>query len=234
MRKPRYIELCNTFRGLIQTGEYKYGDSFPPERELEVTYGMDRKTIRKALNVLVDEGLLIRIQGKGTFVNNPKIDYSMKKNVGFRHLLEQQGISNTTKTISITKEQAGYRVSKALGVDRSSLVYKIVKQRLAEGEPLAYETTYVRDGLFSGIEDIDFDVYSLYEYYTQHGHKPVQVKEWIDAVEVINPEAKYLGVEEGETVFLVTNITKDADGTVIEFTRSYTNSSRINLSTQLS
>ena len=87
MRKPRYIQLSDEIRNMILNNEYKYGEMFPPERELETVYGMDRKTIRKALNILVEEGMLTRVKGKGTFVNSPDINYSMRKLSGFGRLL---------------------------------------------------------------------------------------------------------------------------------------------------
>ena len=234
MKKPRYIQLSDEIRNMILNNEYQYEEMFPPERELETTYEMDRKTIRKALNILVEEGLLTRIKGKGTFVNSPDINYSMRKISGFGGLLEQQGIESTAKVISVSEEQAGYRLGKLMEIGRAEPVWKMIRQRFAKGEPLALEITYVKQGIIPDFANIDFEVYSLYDMYTKHGHVPAFVEERIDAVEVSAVEAKYLGIQEGESVFSVSDITRDQDQKVIEYTRTYTNSSRIKLSTQLS
>ena len=147
MKKPRYIQLSDEIRNMILNNEYQYGEMFPPERELETTYEMDRKTIRKALNILVEEGLLTRIKGKGTFVNSPDINYSMRKISGFGGLLEQQGIESTAKVISVSEEQAGYRLGKMMEIGRAEPVWKMIRQRFAKGEPLALEITYVKQGI---------------------------------------------------------------------------------------
>lgn len=234
MKKPLYIQLSDKLRNLILSNEYKFGEMFPPERELETVYGMDRKTIRKALNILVEEGLLTRVKGKGTFVNSPDISYSMKNMSGFRRLLEQQGIQSITKVVSVSEEQAGYRLSKIMEIGRSDYVWKMIRQRFAEKEPLALEITYVKEDVIPDFQEVDFEVYSLYDMYTKLGHIPTYVEERIDAVEVSGLEARYLGVEEGEVVFLVSDITKDQNKKVVEYTKTYTNSSRIKLSTRLS
>lgn len=234
MKKPLYIQFSDKLRNLILSSEYKYGEMFPPERELEATYGLDRKTIRKSLNILVEEGLLIRRKGKGTFVSSPDINYSMKNMSGFSRLLEQQGIQSTSKVLSVAKEQAGYRLSKIMEIGRADYVWKLVRQRLAESEPLALEIIYVKQDVISDFEDMDFEVYSLFDMYTRHGHVPTHVDECIEAIELSASEAKCLNMEEGEVAFLVSDITRDQEQKVIEYTRTYTNSSRIRLSTRLS
>lgn len=234
MKKPLYVQFSDKLRELILSNEYEYGQVFPPERELEAQYGLDRKTIRKALNILVDEGLLIRIQGKGTYVNNPDISYSMKNLSGFSRLLEQQGLHSSAKVISVTEEPAGYILSKVMKINRSNKVWKLVRLRMAEEEPIALEITYVKRDLIPDFQEIDFEVYSLYDMFIKNGYVPSRIYEEINAVEVAGIEAKYLKKEEGEMVFLFVDVTEDQNGNVIEYNKAYTNSNRIKLSTRLS
>ena len=234
MKKPLYIQFSDKIRSMILNNEYQYGQMIAPERELESVYGIDRKTVRKGLNVLVEEGLLIRKVGKGTFVSSPDISYSMMNVSGFSSLLERQGIHSTSKVISVSEEVAGYGLAKAMKVQRSTKLWKMVRLRMAEEEPIALEMTYLRRELIPDFQKIDFEVYSLYDVLTQNGHAPAKVEERIDAVELGSAEAKYLNKTEGEMVFLVTDVTEDKDGMVIEFNKAYTNSSRIKLSTRLS
>lgn len=234
MKKPLYIQFSDKIRSMILNNEYQYGQMFEPERGLEAIYGLDRKTIRKGLNILVEEGLLIRIKGKGTFVSNPDISYSMVNMGGFSSLLERQGIHSTSKVISVSEEVAGYRLAKAMKISRSTKVWKLVRQRIADEEPVALEMTYLRKELIPDFLEIDFEVYSLYDVLAKNGHEPAKVFEQIDAVEISGLEAKYLNQNEGDMVFMVTDITEDKDGKIIEFNKAYTNSTRIKLSTRLS
>lgn len=233
-KKPLYVQLADRLRSRIMNDEYKYGQNLPPERELEKVYGLDRKTVRKSLRLLEEEGLILRIQGKGTYVNRPDISYSMENVSGFSRLLRQQGIGITNRVIIKTGQAAGYRIAKIMGLHKSAPVWKLVRLRLAGGQPIALECTYIRQELIPDFEKIDFEVYSLYDAWIKNHHMPTYIDETIDAVEISGMEARCLGKEDGSRVFLVTDITKDQDGLVIEYNRAYTNSDRIRLSAQLS
>lgn len=234
MRKPLYIQMGDKLRELILSGEHKYGEMFPSERELETTYGLDRKTIRKSLNILVDEGLLIHVKGKGNYVNSPDIDFSVKTLSGLGRLMEFQGIQSKTKEISSSKEPAGYHISKMMRVEKSEEIWKLIRVRYADSRPIAFEITYVRADLIPDFEEIDFGVYSLYDMMIQNGHTPTKVSETIDAVQITGIAAKYLEKEEGDTVFLIQDITEDQNGVITDYCKTYTNSDRIKLSTRLS
>lgn len=233
-KKPLYIQLADRLRNRIINEEYKYGQAFPPERELERIYGIDRKTVRKSLKILEQEGLIFRIQGKGTYVNRPNISYSLQTVSGFSRLLRHQGVQVTNRVIIRTGQAAGYRIAKIMGIHKSDPVWKLVRLRLADDEPIALEFTYIRKDLIPDFEQIDFEVYSLYDAWSKNYHTPTYIDETIDAVEVSGMEARCLGKEDGSRVFLVTDETRDQNGLVIEYNRAYINSDRIRLSTQLS
>lgn len=232
MKKPLYIQFSDKIRNMIYNEEYQYGQIFPSERELENEYAIDRKTIRKSLNILVEEGLLTRIQGKGTFVKNPSIQMPMKKVMGFSRLLRQEGVEITSKVISATREEAGFRLSKIMNIKKTDNVNKLIRIRMIGNEPIAVEITYIRDVIDNFLE-LDFSVYSLYDTLEQKNHIPTQVEEEVHAVALPGVEAQWLNKKAGDMAFLVTDITKDQNGDVIEYNKAYTNSERIVLSTQL-
>ena len=234
MAKPRYLQISDDLRERIVGGEFQYGERFPTERELEDVFQADRKTIRKSLSILSDEGLLVRLKGKGTFVKSQDIDYSMRSVSGLGKLLEQQGIESTTKVLAVSREPAGYRLSKAMRISRAEMVGKIVRLRLADGEPIALETSYVRDSHIAGLDTIDFEVCSIYDVLQENGHTPTAFHEEINAAPIAGVDAKYLGMEEGDYAFFVKCVTEDQNGEVIEAYRAYTNSDRIKLTTDLS
>ena len=73
-QQPLYRQIAELLREKIEKGEYQFGQFIPSERELSAKYGVNRLTLRKAIALLVNEGLLIPKPGKGTYVNRPKID----------------------------------------------------------------------------------------------------------------------------------------------------------------
>ncbi len=232
MKRPLYVQFADKMRNRILNEEYTYGQLFPSERELEAQYHIDRKTIRKSLNLLVEENLLVRVKGKGTFVNKPSIRFHMEKLTGFSRLLKQEGIQVTTKMISCTRETAGYRLAKIFGIEKNDPVNKLIRVRIAEEEPIALEYTYIRD-VVPNFTEIDFSVYSLYDVLEKNGQIPSNIKEEVHAVQVSGNEAQILGKEDGGQAFLVIDVTRNQHGEVIEYNCAYTNSSRIELSTQL-
>lgn len=232
MKQQLYLQLSDQLRTLILNDEYKYGQRFPSERELEIEYQINRKTIRKALNILVQEKFLIRIKGKGTYVNKPRMLYQLKSARGFSRLFTQEGIKVTSKVISSSREKADYIVSKALEILPGDPVNKLVRLRLVEDEPIALEYTYIRD-IIPNFQEIDFSVYSLYDVFEMNGNNPVSIHEEIETVIVSNSEAQLLKKEPGSWVFLVTDITRNQLDEVIEFNKAYTNNERIILSTDL-
>ena len=230
--KPLYIQIWEHYRKEITDGKYKYGDTFPTERELEKVHGCDRKTIRKALNLLVDENLLVRVVGKGTYVNEPDVRFSMESIRGFSRILQQEGIGVSSKLLFFGKVEAGYRVAKALGIYKGEMVYKCVRLRNTGDTPVALEMAYIKN-IFPEIEKFDFNIYSLYDIYENYGHGVTEVEEEIQAIEISEQEAQYLEIKTGDPVLLITDISKDCHGEIIEYNRAYTVSDRFRLSTDL-
>ena len=72
--QPAYLQLADLIQEKIATNEYSLGSKIPSERELSEVFGISRMTVRKAIEVLIEKGMLTRLQGKGTFVSKPKID----------------------------------------------------------------------------------------------------------------------------------------------------------------
>ena len=83
-RDPLFIQIREVIRSKIESGEYPPGTTIPSELDLAEMYGVSRLTIRTAIDALVYEGLLRRIQGKGAYVTEPKLNYSPEVFGGFR------------------------------------------------------------------------------------------------------------------------------------------------------
>src|SRR4051794_27153720 len=99
---PIYVQLANLLRAKIEAGDWKPGERIPSENELTQTFGIARMTGRQVLEQLVDEGLLFRVPGKGTFVAQPKIDTRSPAYVGIREQLEAMGYATSTHLLEMT------------------------------------------------------------------------------------------------------------------------------------
>lgn len=220
---PMYIQLRELIRKKIEDGVYKFGETIPSERELSVQYGLNRMTVRHAITALVEEGLLTKSQGKGTFVTRPKIAGDIHKIQGFGKMLAERGVTPGTKLLHSEKRKAGYKYSSIFNIDEEDWIFNIVRLRLADNEPISLEDTYIPYALVPDLESIDFELYSLYDLFKGNGIELDVSYESLSLVKIRNVEAKLLNLDSGSTVFSIEVKTLDATGRVVEYTRNYTN-----------
>jgi GntR family transcriptional regulator len=220
---PMYIQLRELIRKKIEDGIYKYGDSIPSERELSIQYGLNRMTVRQSVAALVEEGLLTKSQGKGTFVTRSKIAGDIHKIQGFGRMVLEKGLTPGTKVIHSEKRKAGFKFASIFNISEEALVYNITRIRLGENEPISLEDTYIPYEIIPDVESIDFELYSLYELFKANGVQLDASYESLTLVKVRNVEAKLLNLDSGSTVFSVEVKTLDISGRVVEYTRNYTN-----------
>src|SRR5690606_36647664 len=101
---PLYYQLKEILQEMIDNEELKPGDALPSERELCEILGISRMTVRKAVMDLVNEGIVYREQGKGTFVAKPKSKHLLNKLQGFTEEMEEKGLKVKTQILSFETE----------------------------------------------------------------------------------------------------------------------------------
>lgn len=220
---PMHVQLRELIREKIEEGEFAYGQLIPSERELATTYGLNRMTVRNAIEALVAEGLLKRVQGKGTFVTRAKIESNLYKLQGFGKMLLNKGITPSTKLLFAGKRLAGHKYAAIFGLNEDDELYRIVRLRLGDQEPMAIEDTLVPYTILDGIEQVDFNVHSLYDLFAAHEIVLAKAHETLSLVKIRGAEAKLLEVPVGSAVFLHECRSYDVNGRVVEFTKSITN-----------
>ena len=129
---PLYVQLMNEVEKSIKNGEYKPGDKLLTETEMAKKYGVSLITVRKAIGSLMEEGLVVRKQGKGTFVTKPKLSRNMKKLQSFSEMCEQMGVEPGAKMLENKLVTAEGKVAEALGIEPGSNVVYISSLRYAD------------------------------------------------------------------------------------------------------
>ncbi|WP_200880762.1 GntR family transcriptional regulator [Thermoactinomyces daqus] len=109
---PLYYQLKEILQEMIENEELKPGDAVPPERELCEVHGISRMTARKAVMALVNEGVLFREQGKGTFVAEPKPKHLLTRLRSFTEEMEEQGFSVRSEILSFSIVEATLQLKK--------------------------------------------------------------------------------------------------------------------------
>ena len=221
-RSPIYLQLREVVRTKIEEGEYPPGMAIPSENELSEMYGGNRLTVRNAVEALVGEGLLKRIQGKGVFVVGDRIERDLDTLSGFRQTIHERNAEPGTKILAKVRRKAGKLYARIFGISEDDDIFYIRRLNSANGEPISVEHTFVPSTKVPKLDGIDLSVFSLYEVYGFYGVSPVRAYQTIDLISLEARDARMLDVEPGATVMLFTCYTYDKDNDLIEYTRSYT------------
>lgn len=162
-KQPLYCKLAEIIEEKIETGAWKKGEKITSERELCEEYNMSRITVRNAIDELVRQGRLEKVQGKGTFVVGSSIIQNLGNVYSFSREMEKQGKISATRLVNKEVQKADRRVSKALGIDEGDLVVYIERLRCAENTPIMLEKTYFPKESYEFVLDIDLDKDPLYK-----------------------------------------------------------------------
>lgn len=215
-RTPLYLQLARNLRDHINAGDIDPGNALPSERDLSEMTGMSRVTVRKGIDQLIEEGILFRRQGSGTFVSK-RIEAAGSALSGFsddaRSRGENPGVIWMIKTYASPTDEEAF----ALGIAASAKVVRLGRVRLSGGEPLAIEHAVVRAEF---LPDLDALGDSLYAALKASGARPVLGTQRIRAALATPTEAAILCIQEKSEILRIERITRTADGQPIEFTRS--------------
>jgi len=235
---PLYIQIENIIETKILNKEYLPGAKLPSERDLAKTYGVNRMTIQRSLNNLIEKGLLYSKQGSGTFVQthgiNDKVyfDFSFNENdsnVGITELLNKKGYKVENHIIGTTIfENIPYFESK-LNLEPHDPIFVLHRVRLIKEQPFAVEYSYLPYKLFPNANEIDFQKVGLYDYMNSKGHQPVNVLQQTQLIKSLTKESKFLNIDTDKPIYYVQYLSTDIDNNLVEYTESYLNPNKVSL-----
>ncbi len=213
---PIYMQLAARLRNEIVTGKIDTGDALPSERDLCEIMGASRVTIRKAIELLIEEGLLSRRQGSGTYVT-PRIQAPGSFLSSFSEDAKARG--EKSETIWITKiiDVASDEEARLLEIPAGSNIARLSRVRMAGGEPLAIENAVVPAIM---LPDINTLGNSLYHALDTQGNRPISGQQKIRAALSGASESGLLSISEGSEILRIERLTRRADGRPVELTRS--------------
>lgn len=152
---PLYVQIDDVIRAKIKDGSWPRERRIPSENELVVLLGVSRMTVRGVLNSLVDEGLLYRVHGKGTFVSEEHILARSPAYKGVREQLEDQGLATETELLKVDTVHVHEAVRERLRLEPGDKVVEILRRRLVRGVPISLHRSYIPAALAPGLETED-------------------------------------------------------------------------------
>jgi GntR family transcriptional regulator len=218
---PRYYQLKEIIRERIRSGEWPAGSLIPSERELCERYGISRMTARQSITELVNEGLLYREQGKGTYVGRPKIAQQLLRLTGFTEDMRARDQRPGAKVLAAEMWPADEETAERLRVKVGQPVFRLRRLRLADAEPLALETSCIS---FIGCERLlgdDLERNSLYQLLdATYDVPPLEAEQELEADLAGDEEARLLEVAVGTPVLRTRRVTATRRNQPIEYATS--------------
>lgn len=141
---PLYYQLKTIILELIENEEYKAGEAILTEREFCDIHGISRMTVSKTINSLINEGLLYRERGRGTFVAHHKENHRLSTLLSFTEDMQKKGMQVETKVLGFKRKPATKKLEKDLGLNGENKdIFKITRLRCSDDGPYALETVYL-------------------------------------------------------------------------------------------
>ncbi len=201
---PLYCKLADIIEDRINTGELKKGQLIPSERELCKIYNMSRITVRMAIDELVRQGKLEKVQGKGTYVLSKSIIQNLGNVYSFSREMEKQGKISSTKITSCSVLVADHKLAQNLGINENEQVVYIERLRCAENVPIMLEKTYFPFKQYEFLLSIDFSKKGLYKTLEEdYGKRINRAIETFKATELNNVECRLLNCPKKQYGLLV-------------------------------
>lgn len=217
-REPKYWGLKQHLLDMLRS--LPPGSSIPTERSLAADFDVSRTTVRQALAELTVEGRLLRVQGKGTFAAKPKVAQRLQLS-SYTEDMRAQGRQPTSRLLEITEEVADRELATLLGTGSHAGVLRLRRLRMADGEPMAIETTHLPLSRFAGLAAQLEAGGSLYQVLREHyGIEFASAEETIETALASPEEAEMLGSEVGLPMLLLSRHSVDTGGRPIEWVRS--------------
>ncbi len=166
---PKYLQIHQYLRNMIDRGEIKRGDKLPIETELSRLFTVTRMTVRKAMDLLVADKMVIRQPGKGTFLISEKprdLIYNLKNITSFVDDMKSSGFNPTYQTIDVKVVRAGDEISKLLKLKNDRRTIYSLRVLHANDEPVLIEKSYLPYSRFKSILNMDFNN-TLYQILTE-------------------------------------------------------------------
>ena len=220
-RSPVYLQMRELIRSRIAEGIYQPGGSIPSENELAAEFEINRLTVRSAVDILVKEGLLKRVQGKGVYVTGGKIEQDVGELKGFTSTLQESRRKSGKKILARKVRPAGVKYASIFGIDPGDPVYYIRRLCSADGEPVSLEEIYIPQAAAPRLDGVDLSVFSLREAFQLLNVELKSGFQTLDITRIGTQEARFLDTEDNRNVFLVRYTSTNIRDQVVEYGKCY-------------
>jgi GntR family transcriptional regulator len=207
---PLYFQIAEHLRHYMITQKMSQGDLLTTDEHVQAEFGVSRATARKAIDELVDEGLVERVTGKGTFVTEPRLQVPLPAMLSFTEEILRRGMRPSSRIVSVGWVPASERVAHVLSLDATARALRLERIRYADSEPILQTVDILPEWLGIGPEE-DFSG-SLYELMESHGIRLAECQNLIEAAATDRYLSGLLLVKRGFPILALQRTTYDTKG----------------------
>ncbi len=216
---PLYFQLQERLRAAIEAGEIEPGAQIPSEGELCRRYDVSHATVKQALGNLVNQQLLYRVRGKGTFVAEPRVQKGPRKLQSFTEEMHALGYLVSSRVLEASVVPANTVIAGKLRMNEGESATLVRRLRLASDRPIALQSAYLPAARCPGLIHEDLSG-SLYERLRRYGLRPALAHETYTAVVLGQDEAELLDMVPGSPALRCERVSRSTDGQPIEYVQS--------------
>ncbi len=215
---PKYKRLAkNLEEKFISPGAAH--DILPTERELQKNYGVSRDTVRRALALLAQRGLIYNIQGSGSYIADRGTIRKVPRLTSFTEDMTMRGSKPASTTISCVMIAAPINIARDLAIEPGAQVLRIIRLRKADGAPMAYERAHFLPQSFAHVEPKPSG--SLDEQLARNGYRIMTAEQRISATNLTAEEARALAVPTNTAALKVERLGFTEYGLAVESTQTF-------------
>ncbi len=231
---PLYHSLGHVIRGKIESGEWQIDQTIPSERALVEMLGISRATVRQGIENLVKEGILYRMQGKGTFVAPPKVEQGTLRLLDFVDTMKRNGLNPSARLLGKGRVDPPPNVRKALGLAPDEQAVWFQRLLMINAVPMLIESAYFSTArypeLLESYDGSDAPHRFIYQHY---GVQVTRAHEVFEPVILESAEAALLGVKSGFPALWVEHLAFDIASNPVAFLSSLMRGDRCRFYTDL-
>ncbi|SEU09821.1 GntR family transcriptional regulator [Pseudomonas graminis] len=222
VRLPLYQRLRDQLAEQIANNRWRPGEAIPTEAALSSEYCLSTGTVRKAIDMLVNENILERQQGRGTFIRRPQFQSSLFRFFRFQSASGERQVPES-RILSIEAVTAPSAVSHALGLPLDAQVIRLIRLRLLDAQPVLAEEIWLPQVQFQTLLEIDLSrqgplLYPIYE--EQCGQVVAYAEETLTAEAINETHARLLQVPVNSPVVVIERLARNYAGQPLEWRRS--------------
>ncbi|MBZ9713537.1 GntR family transcriptional regulator [Deinococcus multiflagellatus] len=223
---PVYVQVAQGLAQRIESGQLRAGSALPAERELAAALGVSRVTVRQALALLSQQGLLTRRHGSGTFVTPPPRPGELPSRTlgllsSFSEDVRSRGQVPGARVLGFERTRPSAQEAMSLALSPGELVYRLRRLRTADGEPLAIEDSTLPAALVGELRPEEVQDASLYALLSARALSPARAIRHLRALNADLTLAPLLGVPVGAALLATDRVSWLAGGRPIEYARAH-------------